>query len=707
MVDISVVIPTHNRSALLRRCLEHLLVQQTDGFVFEIVVCDDGSTDATAAVARQCAHNASAAIKYLYQHKCGPAAARNKAIRESRGNILLFLGDDMISPPDLLTQHYSLHLRCRQKNQGVLGHITWSSGIAVTPFMRWLEDGGRQFAFGLIKDPLCVDPAGFFYASNVSLKKSFLLETGCFFDESFTHAACEDMELGYRLKQKGFTLVYNKDARAWHEHATTLGDACRRMIIVGESDQMLREKTGRPLLPMRRSPWRRAGAAVKSRWYYFAGLYYQKRSIEPRIFSYLMEYYYYRGAGRYTSLRLRYSRRRKNLLPRERFTTRLRNSLRNLSVLRRVVIPRAFSGKSFKCAGGYTAAGGARFSSGAGARAAAAAKVAVIIVNWNGKNDTLECLESVFGIGYSDYEVIVADNGSSDGSCESFTASFPRVILIRRQANDGFCAAANEAIRLAEKSGAGYVFLLNNDMTVEPAVIAELKKVLDENPDIGAVSPLIAYYHRREELQFFGARIDWANGELLGRYDKTNLPAQTLLESDMVSWGAALVRMQAIKAAGLLDESLFMYYEDHDWGVRCRKKGMRTVVYNRLLVYHKTSASSGGEYSPLFYFYYFRNRLYFMRRHASFPRKIQFSVNYVRDITRLSRRLEREGKVKCADALHDALWSAVNGCRFQERQMLPAALKPLRPAQALRLWLRVAAAVLKPETPEKCPAFRG
>lgn len=652
MVDISVIIPTHNRSALLRRCLEHLLSQQADGFSFEIIVCDDGSTDSTAVMVRQCARNAPGALRYLYQQKRGPASARNKAIKESEGSIMLFLGDDIMIPPDLLKEHYTWHLRYQEKNRGVLGHITWAAGIAVTPFMRWLEDGGTQFAFGLIKDPLRVDPAGFFYASNISLKKSFLLETGCFFDESFPYAACEDMELGYRLKQKGFTLVYNKDARAWHEHATTLGDACRRMIIVGESDQMLREKTGRPLLPMRSPLWHRAGAAVKSRWYYFAALYYQKRSIEPRIFGYLMEYYYYRGAGGYPHPRLRYSRRRKNLLPR------------------------------------------ARFSSGAGARAAAA-KTAVIIVNWNGKNDTLECLESVFRIGYPDYEVIVADNGSSDGSCESFTASFPRINLIRRQANDGFCAAANEAIRLAEKSGAGYVFLLNNDMTVEPAIIVELKKVLDENPDIGAVSPLIAYYHRREELQFFGARIDWANGELLGRYDKTNLPAQMLLESDMVSWGAALVRMRAIKAAGLLDEDLFMYYEDHDWGVRCRKKGMRTVVYNRLLVYHKTSASSGGEYSALFYFYYFRNRLYFMRKHAGFLRKLQFSANYVRDIARLSRRLEREGRGECADALRDALWSAVNGCRFQERIPMPARFKPMGRRHSAYLWRRCLPAVLR------------
>ena len=218
-----------------------LLDQTLPRHRYEIVVVDDGSSDGTGGTVASVASIASADIRYFRQEKNkGPAAARNVGIDNARGRVILFIGDDVVATLDLLEEHLTWHERFPDRNVAVLGYTTWSTDIPVTPFMRWLEDGGPQFKYSTIVDPFNV-PWTFFYTSNISAKTSFLLGAGAF-DEDFPYAAYEDLELGYRLSRKGLRIVYNRQAVGFHHHYTTIEDALARMVRVGVSRRIFERK---------------------------------------------------------------------------------------------------------------------------------------------------------------------------------------------------------------------------------------------------------------------------------------------------------------------------------------------------------------------------------------------------------------------------------------------------------------------------------
>ena len=243
-MGLSVIISTCNRKDILRKCLNALFGQTCLKSGYEIIVIDDGSTDGTENAVNEITRKSPVKLRYFKQENKGPAVARNVGIRNANGEIVLFIGDDIIAAPDLLEEHFLWHERYSDNNVAVLGYVTWSPEIKITPFMKWLENGGPQFSFWRIEDKVEVDTQRYFYTSNISLKRKFLLEKNGFFDEEFLYAAYEDNELGCRLKKKGLILKYNKNAIGYHHHFTSLNDACRRMIRVGESSQILAKKTG-------------------------------------------------------------------------------------------------------------------------------------------------------------------------------------------------------------------------------------------------------------------------------------------------------------------------------------------------------------------------------------------------------------------------------------------------------------------------------
>lgn len=292
---ISMVIPTYNRKEILEKCLRSLFSQDFGRLDYEIIVVDDGSSDGTGIVCDKASKDTDISMRYFRQENKGPAAARNLGLKNAKGSIILFLGDDIIAVPELLKEHYSWHIKYPQNNYAVLGHITWSKEIRVSPFMEWLENGGPQFAFGQIKDKIEVDTQGFFYSSNISLKKEFLFSHNGFFDEAFLKAAYEDLELGYRLKKSGLILKYNRNALAYHEHYTSLAAACRRMAIVGQYSRLFHRKTDTKSGDFTRPLWREVAARLKFGAAYLIAKYYENRSIREALFKYVLEYCYIRG----------------------------------------------------------------------------------------------------------------------------------------------------------------------------------------------------------------------------------------------------------------------------------------------------------------------------------------------------------------------------------------------------------------------------
>jgi len=235
---IGVIIPTHNRSDVLLSCLKHLERQSSTDF--EVIVVDDGSTDSTPRLLEEYRRQTPLHLRLVRKENGGPASARNLAITMLKSPICLMIGDDILASSTLVSAHLQLHQQQPGIQVAALGLTRWSdTGQTVTKFMRWLDDSGMQFAYN---DLLRGVPPDWkhFYTSNLSLKTRCLQENP--FNESFTRAAMEDIELGYRLYVKhGLEIMFLPQAFASHWHPTNFRQACRRAFGVGLSSRMFHE----------------------------------------------------------------------------------------------------------------------------------------------------------------------------------------------------------------------------------------------------------------------------------------------------------------------------------------------------------------------------------------------------------------------------------------------------------------------------------
>jgi glycosyltransferase involved in cell wall biosynthesis len=225
---VSVVIPTYNRWDKLRRVLDGYREQSIPAADFELLVCDDGSTDETPERLREYSAAAPYALRHLRQENSGPASARNRGLRAAGAPTVVMTDDDCVPHPDLLARH----LASTRRGVSTIGYIDWHPEIDVTPFMAFLSPGYR-FNFGQITDP---ENATFrcYYTANVSVWRDDALALGGF-DEQFPAAAYEDIELGYRLHRAGVRLVYDERAIIYHLHEMRLEGMLRSQLVNGQS----------------------------------------------------------------------------------------------------------------------------------------------------------------------------------------------------------------------------------------------------------------------------------------------------------------------------------------------------------------------------------------------------------------------------------------------------------------------------------------
>ncbi len=142
---LSIAIPTYNRKDVLRKVLEAYCSQSAPEEILEIFVADDGSTDGTESAVAQFNEGSSVPIRYFRQEHRGAAAARNLAIREARGDLLLFTDDDVIPSPTLVEEHSKWHRQNPDPRVAVSGSVPWHPEVHPTPFMHWLIRGGPLF----------------------------------------------------------------------------------------------------------------------------------------------------------------------------------------------------------------------------------------------------------------------------------------------------------------------------------------------------------------------------------------------------------------------------------------------------------------------------------------------------------------------------------------------------------------------------------
>jgi GT2 family glycosyltransferase len=292
-------------------------------------------------------------------------------------------------------------------------------------------------------------------------------------------------------------------------------------------------------------------------------------------------------------------------------------------------------------------------------------QVAVIVLNWNGLVDTLECLESLACLDYPDYEVVMVDNCSMDGSAEVIREQFPKVILIENEENMGFTGGNNVGLRYAMAHGADYVLLLNNDTVVDPAFLRVMVDAAGIEPAIGIAGPTIYYHERPDIIWSAGGAIDWQRGStrMVGLNERDEGQFGTEPRTvDFVTGCAMLVRRSVLEQAGLLDERFFAYYEETEWCVRTARAEFQIVHVPLAHIWHKISPAAQAD-SPLVHYYMTRNRLLFLKSTGAGLRAWLHTLiaEYLRTLISWSVRPRWQGKRAQLHIMLQAMRDALQG----------------------------------------------
>jgi GT2 family glycosyltransferase len=240
-VDASVIIPTYNRRAALLETLEALARVDYPTGRWEVVVVDDGSSDDTEeAIEAWVEEHPSLAVRYQRQSNAGPAAARNRGASMARGEMLIFIDNDIIVEPTFVRAHleaYAAHPR-----SWILGRITHPEAMRATPFGRYRDDCWE--AFHAAHPGAAVQETAGMSAANVSIPAADFRRLGGF-DEDFTIASSEDWDLGMRARRAGIRVLYHPGIKVLHnDWACSLERFCRRQTLYSISDVLLWQKYG-------------------------------------------------------------------------------------------------------------------------------------------------------------------------------------------------------------------------------------------------------------------------------------------------------------------------------------------------------------------------------------------------------------------------------------------------------------------------------
>lgn len=217
--------------------------------------------------------------------------------------------------------------------------------------------------------------------------------------------------------------------------------------------------------------------------------------------------------------------------------------------------------------------------------------VSVIVVNWNGLSLLDDCFESLRFQTHSNYEVIMVDNGSVDGSVEHIKSRFPWVRIIQNPRNLGLSIAYNIGIK---ESQGQLILLANNDIIAEEHFLEELVKTITISKEIGIVGGKIISSENPRELHSFPVRFipsyrkPWSIARL-----RCNQDRMEIVETDIIGVCAMMVKREVIEKTGLLDESYFVYFNEDDFCLRAKRAGFKLLYNPRAIIWHKGSATMG------------------------------------------------------------------------------------------------------------------
>jgi GT2 family glycosyltransferase/glycosyltransferase involved in cell wall biosynthesis len=273
-------------------------------------------------------------------------------------------------------------------------------------------------------------------------------------------------------------------------------------------------------------------------------------------------------------------------------------------------------------------------------------KVGIIVLNWNQKKVTEECISSLQKINYQSYKIFLVDNASTDGSMEYLKNKFgTSITYIQNEKNFGYAEGNNKGIQEVIKKNFDYILIMNNDVQVDKNFLTELVKVSNDHSEIGLVSPKVYYPGSEKKLQSVGGKIKWSFGEarLIGNLEKDKGQYDTLSEIDFASGVCVLAPTEIFQKVGMIPTDYYMYGEDVDWSFRIKKAEYKIVVVPQSIIYHFDSLSSKSD-SPAKTYYYFRNCLIFMKKWASWLTWIYFIPCFAYKIIKMDLKYLITGK---------------------------------------------------------------
>lgn len=542
---LSVIVPTYGRPERIGALLAHLARQTLPPSAFEVVVVDDGSPTPIALDPAAFPFP----LQLLRQENAGPASARNRAIRHARAELLLILNDDAIPRPDLLEVHLAAHAAAGDR-VAVMGAFPFTKRSLREPFTRLLAGSNLLFDEPGLRDG-ALHGWTFFWTCNISLRRSLLDEVGGFDAETFHDAIVEDVELGYRLQQRGVRVLYRADAVCEHDHPLTVDDYFKRALKLGVNvAKMWRKHRDMGIL------WQRPEVTIQA---YLRMAHATCAEGLPHVERFLEE------------LRRWADGARDRVVPREELD-RLRDQVRVVS------IPPVTRGILTELTGVDPAT---VVQSGP----PAGKLTSIVICSHDALEKTRACLESLRRAADPAHptELILVDNGSTDGSAE-WLAAQPDVQLVRNAENVGAPAARNQALALARGA---FVAFLDNDVVVTPGWLRRLLYHAEVNPAVGCVGACADRASHGQTVDYEGPADPAALAAFAERraraHDRTAKRALTMASFCL------LARREVIDRIGGFDERFSPWgFEDDDLTLRAALAGFENRIALDVFVHHDT-----------------------------------------------------------------------------------------------------------------------
>jgi GT2 family glycosyltransferase len=279
-------------------------------------------------------------------------------------------------------------------------------------------------------------------------------------------------------------------------------------------------------------------------------------------------------------------------------------------------------------------------------------KVAIIVLNWNRKDDTLACLESLSQLDYDPFEVIVIDNGSTDGSVQAIQERFSAAKILETGKNLGYAEGNNQGALFAQSTDAAYFLFLNNDTVVSRESLKTLIDYAQSSPSIGAVGPKIFYFAKPTTIWSAGGEIDWKHymGVMLGYNQIDNGGNDQVRKVDYLVGTCLLIKREIWERLGGFDKNYFMYWEELDWCIRAVRSGYELLYIPQAQIWHKISPTAQEE-SPFYLYYMTRNRILLFNKFLPRSKKILFHFAHCKSMIITSLRYLQKRKYNLAKAI--------------------------------------------------------